>query len=240
MTKYLFVLFFTVSNVFAQVQDANLWLAVGLKANVTKKFNLEYETQTRFDQNYSTLSKYYNELSAAYTLPLNFATGVSYRYSRKNKSSHYIGENRVCLNLEYSFKITPLNLKFKTRARYQHAFDRLRPVNDIIYPLDQSSFRLKFNLQYTHPHPTFKKISPYVSGELFKNIAPASEREGLDGIRLTGGIKFDLPAKQELDLCYIMDKEYDNKIKIAHVISLQYTYKISHKSFKKKKKKGKK
>ena len=47
---------------FAQVVDAELWTGLGLKADLTKKLSLKYETQGRFNQNASILKTYYNEL----------------------------------------------------------------------------------------------------------------------------------------------------------------------------------
>lgn len=232
MNKVLFLLFFTVFSGFSQVSDANMWLGLGVKADITKDLKLAFEAQTRFDQNYSNLSNYFNELSAEYDLPFDFSVGVSYRYSRKNRISHFEGENRVCLNLEHSFKVKPLDLKFKSRARYQYAFDRLNPSNDLFYSEDKSSFRIKFNLQYEK----YKRIQPYLTTELFKTITPYTNYTGLNGLRLIGGLEFDLPARHSLDLAYIRDQEFDSQIKIAHIIALRYTYELSSKLFKKKKK----
>src|SRR5690606_5000059 len=104
------------SACYGQVQDAELWTGLSLKSNVRDHLSLKYETQTRFNNNASTLKTYYNEFSAEYEVFKNFGVGLSYRYSRRNKITHYTGDNRFCLNVEYSQKITDLGFKLKARA----------------------------------------------------------------------------------------------------------------------------
>ena len=145
---------------FSQNQDAQLWTGLGLKANIGDKVSLKYETQARFYKNASTLRTYYNELSVDYELVKNLSIGTSYRYSRKDREGYFAGENRICLNADYTHKIAKTGLRFKTRARYQLAFDRVGVINDVIYPNIRSTFRWKFDLKYKNSHVKIKSVVP--------------------------------------------------------------------------------
>jgi hypothetical protein len=218
---------------FGQNQDAQLWTGLGLKADLGKKLSIKYETQTRFYKNASTLKTYYNEFSADYELIKKLGLGVSYRYSRKNREDFFAGENRFCLNADYSFKISKTGLRFKTRARYQLAFDRTSVINEVIYPNIGSTFRWKFDLKYKNDE--FKRVMPFVGYELFKAIQPTGF-SGLDGYRLYLGLDFDLPARHELGVKYIYEMDYgSSQESITHNFLIQYNYMLPSKWFKKKK-----
>jgi long-subunit fatty acid transport protein len=217
---------------FSQNQDAQLWTGLGLKANIGKKLSLKYETQTRFYKNASTLRTYYNELSVGYEVVKNLSLGTSYRYSRKDKEGYFAGENRVCINADYAYKIAETGLRFKTRARYQLAFDRVGVINDVIYPNVRSTFRWKFDLKYRNAD--FKRVMPFVGYELFKAIQPAGF-SGIDAYRIYAGIDFDLPKRHELGIKYIYELDYGTQQNITHNYVIQYNYSLPSKLFKKKK-----
>lgn len=220
-------------TLFSQIQDAELWTGLGLKTSFGKT-SLKYETQTRFYKNASVLKTYYNELSGEYEVIKNLSLGLSYRFSVRDKESYRINDNRFCFNAEYGDKIKNLDLKLKARARYQFDFDRLSPINDIIYPDKRNTFRLKLELQYEHDD--FKRVSPYVGYELFKALQP-TQYATLDAYRVFGGLDFDLPARHEIGLKYIFELENGSAPKIAHCYIIQYNYDISSKLYRKKKKK---
>ena len=226
------ILFFSFGG-FGQTKDAELWTGLALRADFNKKWSIKYETQGRFYKNASTLKTYYNEVSTKYEVIKNLNLGLSYRYSRKNKETHYTGQNRLCFNVDYGIKIAKTGLKFKTRARYQYGFDRLSVINDVIYPEIGSTFRWKFDLKYSIKD--FKRISPFVGTEIFKGIQPA-ESVGLDAYRIYAGLDFDLPARHELNIKYIFESEQSAVPFSSHIYAIQYTYALSSKIFKKKKK----
>ena len=216
MKQLLLFSFFVSTLGFAQSQDAEVWTGIGLKANINKKFSLKYESQARFFKNASTLKTYYNELAANYEVIDNLKLGASYRYSRRNRESHFASDNRISLNSSYGFKLGKTGLKLKTRARYQYSFNRFGVINDFIYPDIDHLFRCKFELAYKNK--SVKRISPFVGYELFKNIQPAGVI-GLDAYRAYGGLDFDLPARHELQLKYIYELENGNQpsLSLIHI-----------------------
>lgn len=217
---------------FSQNQDAQLWTGLGLKADLSKKLSLKYETQARFYKNVSTLRTYYNELSVDYEVIKNLSVGGSYRYSRRNREGYFGSDNRICINTAYTLKIAETGLRLKTRARYQLSLDRAGIINDVIYPNIRNVFRCKFDLKYKNDN--FKRVLPFVGYELFKSIQPVGF-SGLGAYRVYAGIDFDLPKRHEVGIKYIYELDYGNQQNITHNYVIQYNYKLPSKLFKKKK-----
>ena len=223
------ILIFGSSFAFGQVQDAEFWGGLGLKANLTKDLSVKYETQSRFYKNVSTLKNYYNEIAVNYEVIKRLKVGVSYRYARKNRETFFEGENRLCFNAGYGYKLGETGLRLKARARYQFAFDRLGTINEVVYPGQKHVFRLKMDLRYKNS--AFKRVLPHVGYELFKDIQP-SGLSGLSAYRVYGGLDFDLPARHELSLKYIYEFNNASVLNAAHIYMVQYNYELPSKLFK--------
>ena len=233
MKKLIFPLLFIAVSSFGQVDDAHFWSGFGLDLDITKKFNVAVESQVRFDQNASAFNQAYFELGGDYKILKGLKAGLIYRYARKNDGDYYFNQNRFCLDLSYRYKLD-MGLSFKTRARFQHAFDRFSEVNGI-YPNRKNIYRQAFKISYTNKD--FKLVSPFIGAELFYALQPLNSTSTLDTYRLKGGLSFDLPKRQSLKVFYTYEYEnrtVDNK---NHIYGIQYGY-----SFKAlyKNKKGKK
>jgi len=221
-------------NSYGQVKDANLWMGYGLEMEMTKKISLELESQARFNNNASSFNQFYTELSAGYDIIKPINVSGTYRYSRKNNGDYYFSQNRFCLDLSYKFKLD-MGLGFKTRARYQHVFDRFKEVNGV-YPDKANLYRHSFKLSYDIPD--FKLITPYVGAELFYALQPVNPTSALDAYRFKAGMVLDLPKRISLKLFYTY--EYENRAvdNIAHIYGFQINY--AFKSLKKLTKSGSK
>lgn len=219
--KKLFTIFSLISfSSFGQVKDANLWVGYGLDFELTKKISLELESQTRFNNNASSFNQFYTELSAGYKIikPIDFS--VTYRYSRKNSGDYYFSQNRFCFDLSIKHKLD-MGLEFKTRARYQHVFDRLKEVN-YIYPDKANLYRQSFKIGYEHPD--FKLLSPYIGAELFYALQPVNPTSKLDTYRLKAGVSVDLPKRISLKIFYTYEYENRTVDNIAHIYGFQINY----------------
>lgn len=205
---------------YGQVKDANLWMGYGLEMEMTKKISLELESQTRFNNNASSFNQFYTELSAGYDIIKPINVSGTYRYSRKNNGDYYFSQNRFCLDLSYKFKLD-MGLGFKTRARYQHVFDRLKEVNGV-YPDKGNLYRQSFKISYDIPN--FKLITPYIGGELFYALQPVNPTSKLDTYRFKAGMDFDLPKRISLRLFYTYEYEHRTVDNIAHIYGFQINY----------------
>lgn len=213
---------------YSQEKDALLWTGLGVKLDVTKDVQISYETQTRFNKNVSTLAQYYNELSLKYNLFKGFDLGGSYRFSQKRRSFNFVNGNRFCVDASYG-KRSDLGIKASARARYQYSFNRIGVINDIIFPDTKSLFRIKGKLAYRNDD--FKIIQPFLLAEWFTALRPQSQYGTTDAYRFSFGIDLDLPAKHELKLAYINEKEFGSTQSNNHIYVIQYNYAIPGKLF---------
>jgi hypothetical protein len=206
---------------FAQKKDAMLWTGVGAEMSITKKFNIELESQTRFDNNMSQLQSVYGELGGSYKLMKGLRAGVVYRYARKNSGEYYYNENRICTDIKYKIK-TDFGLSIGSRLRYQHSFDRLSEVNNIL-PSTKDVVRLSLKLSYKIDG--FKRAQPFLAGELFHAIQPINYYSGfLDTYRIKAGVSLDLPKKHAVKIYYMYEHEYRASDNNNHIYCIQYNY----------------
>lgn len=225
MKKFI-AFFLVVSSRFtiAQVQDANLWTSATLNADLTENLSLNYEMQTRFYKNATTLDSYINEIGVVYTPLKNLELSGDYRYSRKNQETHYEGVHRLALNVGYGYKIDAAGLRFKARIRYQVPFNYLGVINDAIYPDNKNVMRFKIGVKYTPA--TLKKIQPFASYEFYKAVSPKNIYNPIDSYRVTFGVTFDLPKRHSIDLYYLLEKEYRAIPQLNHIFGIQYGFDI--------------
>jgi len=217
---------------FAQQSDAQFWTGTAIKARIIKNLSASYETQVRFDQNVSRLNQYYSELGAEYEVIDGLDLGLIYRYARKNSGDYYFNQNRFCLDASYGLDLFA-GFSFKTRARYQHAFDRLKVINNV-YPDRKNVYRQSFKLSYKHDD--FKLIQPYIGGEIFHAIQPTNENAGfLDTYRLKAGFVVDLPKRFEIKAFYTFEKENRAVDNLNHIYGVQLNWEFKKKLIKKKK-----
>lgn len=211
---------------FSQTEDTHLWTGIGLNASLNKKIELNYKTQTRFYKNASTLRVYFNQLGVSYKIAKGLNVGMAYRFSRKlKKDTYFASENRFAFNLSYGYKVKAIGTKFIARLKFQNGFDRLKPINDVIYPNITNKLRIKLTAKYKHKD--FKRIQPYMSYEFFKSL-DSQPLEFLIAQRFTGGLFLDLPHKNELKLAYIYQRNNSDIIEIRHIYMIQYTYNLGN------------
>ncbi len=209
-----------------QIIDAHLWTGAGVNASLNKKIELGYKTQTRFYQNVNSLRVYFNQLSFSYKLSKGLKVRIAYRFSRKKKQyTYFASENRFVFDASYGYKVNAIGVKFLARARFQNAFDRLKPINDVIYPNINNKFRIKLTARYKYKD--FKRIQPYISYEFFKSLNSQPVEFSL-AQRFSAGLFFDLPFKNELKLAYIYQKNNGNIIEIRHIYMIQYAYNLGN------------
>lgn len=209
---------------FSQDKDAMLWTGAGIRAKLVKRLYANYETQTRFYKNVTSLSQYYNEAGLKYEPLKGMSVSFAYRYSRKNREGYYTGENRVSLGVAYSYKVDPLSIRIKARAKYQNSFTRLGVINNVIYPDFKNMFRMKFDIKYKNDN--FKRIQPFISYEFYHALQPINEISKIDSYRFSCGIDLDLPSKNEVSIFYIYETENRSVINQNHIYGIQYTYSL--------------
>lgn len=221
-------LILVIHNGHGQIQDAELWTGIGIKAKVVKKLSADLMVQTRFNQNASQLKTGFVQLATDYEVLPDLDLGVSYRWSERNRLSHFETANRVCLNLAYQYKLKDLGLRFKLRGRYQYVFDRLMAVNDYILPEDKTVYRLKLALSYKNK--ALKGLRPFINSEVFYNT-DLELPTPLIAYRLSGGLDYKMSKRHSLRARYIYEKNQGLVPQVNHIYGLTYQYNLKGKLF---------
>jgi opacity protein-like surface antigen len=216
-------------------KDANVWIGGGLNLPITKKLDIALKTQTRFYQNATQFKLTYSQLKVKYDFGYGISINGLYRYSRVNKGSYFKNYNRFSLDGIYRYKLE-MGLSFKLRLRYQHTFDRIKTINEI-YPDRKNLFRYSLRMRYKNDN--FKRILPFLAGELFSAISPKNTTAFWDTYRIKMGVTFDLPKRHEISVFYMFEHENRNVDNNSHIYAFQYAYTLSRLNKKKKEDKDK-
>ena len=227
---FITLFFFSLQGI-SQEKDAIFWGGVGLNYDLNKRIKLKYKSQVRLFRNASTISSYYNEFSGDYKISKHWNAGATFRHSFRNEEPNYTREKRIALNVSHDVKIKPLDIKIKTRGRYQFDYDRLYIINDVLYPQMDHTFRLKSKI--TYEDGITKRLIPYAGGELFCPIRDVNA-PFLSQFRLFGGITVDLPKRHEVTARYVFQQSLRGNRKRSHIYMIQYNYQLKIKSKKKK------
>lgn len=218
------IILFTSAFAFSQTNDdAQMWTGIGLEKDINQDLSLEYESQVRFNQNMTSLSNFYNELSLGYDFFNDFSASLTYRFARKNRGDYYANENRFAFDLQYGKKIKPISTKFSVRGRYQYGFDRLSPVYDQL-PDFQHMARFRIKAQYKNKE--IKRLQPYLKYEVFHALSPKNNISKLDSYRVSFGLELDLPKKLGANLFFMYEHENRSTINRNFIYGIQLNYKI--------------
>lgn len=187
---------------------------IGLKKNLTKKWGISAELQTRFNGNISYLQTYLGELGMSYQFIKGLEASVYYRYSyrRKDETKNFKERHRYYADLSYGRKTGPVKLDFRTR--YQHQFKD----ND----LGQAEFDNSYLRNKLEIAPVLRgKFTPYASADLFYKIG--SE---IDQLRPKVGLEYKINKKNKIDISVFKDIDLAGNEKYDPVIGVNYKLKL--------------
>jgi hypothetical protein len=214
ISSILFVIFATVS--YAQINDAGLWINIGIEKKITQAWSLEYEHSTRLNENISEAGSIINEIGVNYRLNKQSQLSLFYRLNiQRQLNNMYVPVNRFYL--DFSHRIKPGTIVITGRLRFQH-----QQKNSLFYDFDGSTtntVRPKISLKY--PVANF---SPYLSGEVYVPIFH-NEYKPIDKIRVEAGLEYDISKQQSVDLGYLIQREFfENNPKTDFIIQLGYSF----------------
>jgi len=89
----LFVLLLLCLDVQAQHQDARFWTSLSVRYDVSKKWRITLEEETRFYENMSRFDKLNSELTGKYQITKLLDAGILYRLITNNNSRREIELN---------------------------------------------------------------------------------------------------------------------------------------------------
>jgi len=203
----------------AQVNDAGLWTSVKVETKVVKGLNASIIQEFRFYENITELGAYYTEAGLDYKINKHFQVEVNYRFTHKRKVENYYSiRHRFGIDLKYSKKIKPFELKY--RVRFQDQYTDIGRSKD--GGIAEYYLRNKLSLQWDLK----KAYTPYVSVELFSPLN-YPRFYAFDNIRSIAGIEYAFTKHHKLDLYYMIHKEVNvSQPYTYYVFGIGYIYKL--------------
>ena len=182
----------------AQVYDAGLWAAFGLKKEWNKDFQSELEIENRFNENWAELETAFADLSTKYKISKHFDVALNYRFGNKRALDNtYSYRQRIALDLSADQDVWEFKLKY--RARFQVNQRRLAfGENDIEF---SNGWRNKLSADIK----IFKKTELGASAELFTS----QDEEGwkLSDVRYTTQLSYKLSKRKFVNLGFLFQRE---------------------------------
>jgi len=226
MKKTLFAIIMVLSfgTVFGQqtieVADLESWGAVGITKKLHKNFNLNLDQQFRFDENSSSLSKYFTQLGGDLKLSKQFTVGAAYRFIREKKSSgSFDNEQRWHADFTFKQKLERLSLSYRLRMQTKNEMGISKAEGDEAI----NYIRLRVKAGYNIPK---WKLDPYFSTEIFRKNT-ASTTAQFNNLRFTLGTKYKLKKFGSIGGFYRLERELGATYpKTTYILGVKLKYNL--------------
>jgi len=215
------VLLFIINPVMAQetktVRDMKLWTGVEIEKSFLKDWKVSLKQEFRFKKNITEINNYFTQAGLRYRINKNFSLEGKYRYTRDRKSDGlYENRSRYSFDLNYEGKIDFITANY--RLRYQkevesmHLISRTEPY--------EKYFRHRIIIKYND----FKKIEPYLSGEIFQ-LHELYQYPEWQWFRVLAGIKYKPGNIGEFKFAYGIERELNSTVPYTgYLIRVNYKY----------------
>ena len=199
------------------VNDLRLWTGVEVEKSVKKDWTFSLKQEIRLKTNISELNNYFTQAGVRYRINRNFALEAKYRFTRdKKRDGSYQNLSRYSLDLKYRGRLDFITLDY--RFRYQKEVEGMR-LFDSHEPYEKYA-RNRITLKYAD----FKKVEPYLSGEIFQ-LFQLYEFPRFHFMRFETGVRFDPGKIGEFKLGWGFNREINEPNPVTiYVIRVNYTY----------------
>lgn len=203
--------------------DLELWMKLGGKADLFKKWKISFEEQIRFDESIGAVKNYHSELELKYQATKKIDFFFVPRFIRRNDNSgdNQGYENLIRFQFGSTFEHERGQFEFKHRLLFQHRNEMgiKRDEGDV----PEKVIRYKLSTEYKIKD---WKYDPQFSVEYFNALDKALTNE-FNGIRFGFGTERGYDNLGEFGIDYLLDLTLGRPVQqIAHIISLKYTYKF--------------
>lgn len=201
------------------VRDLGLWTGLELEKEVKDDWTFSVKQELRLKTNMSEVNNYFTQAGVRYKINRNFALEAKYRFIRnKKKDLTYENRSRYSLDLRYRGRLDFLT--FDYRLRYQKEVESMR-LFDMEEPYEKY-VRNRISVRYTD----FKKIEPFLSGELFQ-LFQRYETPRFHYMRLEAGIRFETGDLGTFKLAWGFNREFEEIYPSTfYIIRINYTFEL--------------
>lgn len=212
------------------------WTSVNAKVPVTKKMEIGFGIQSRFESNLSKVDKSFLNPSLEYKWSDKIKTGLDYRFMNIAEDRFFgnVYTHRIALDgmfelwaKEFASKQSTdknqAKLECSSRVRYTHEFTGQDLSDDYL--------RALVKIQYTIPIK--QEVKCGIQSELFYHFndqliyskGEVNSVNRFDKYRIRFDAEYGLTKRSEIDVFYIIQPEFESEDR-KFVLGLKYTYKL--------------
>lgn len=196
-------------------KDASLWLNFNLEKKTGKKITLHNQIQSRFNDNISRFSYWYNNFGVTYSPLKNLRFAFDYVYSIKDRPEYLSKRHRFSTDIVFTKNIYR-TLRFSYRCRVQARYRDIQTSEKWDTPV--WGWRNKFTLKFS-----YFRYTPYISFEPLYNFQNARGNDGFKRNRYFAGCFYKLNRNNKVELYYMIQQYYNvNLPKLDYVIGIGY------------------
>lgn len=201
----IFALAFISLQLIAQDSNTAWWPAIKVQKEITKKFSLQLEHETRYFTNLSEIDRLATSLEGDYSITKRWNAGLAYTwlYNHNLKEDIYASRNRFYLYLRYKQKFG--NWSFYIREKYQSTYRDEEKENVNYSP--KNVLRSKAEVAYK-----IKSVSltPYINGQFRYQLNHPTKNE-IDQYRWSVGAEYKFNKRLSADLYFQKEGELNKK-----------------------------
>lgn len=201
--------------VFAQVNDAGLWLSFNFTKKINPAWSVTLSEELRMDENITEAGTVFSDAGINYKINNRFRVSANYRYINKRRPDvSYDKRHRYYFDFSYRDKFSRIAtiLRVRYESQYKDVFSSSKgfvPENHL-----RGKLTFKFDLD--------KKYTPYLYSEIFMPLNNPKVKS-IDNGRYCAGIEYKFSRVHTLDAFYMIQQEYHVKNpKRDYIIGLGY------------------
>tara|TARA_Y100001970_G_scaffold255069_1_gene331411 strand:- start:81 stop:749 length:669 start_codon:yes stop_codon:yes gene_type:complete len=189
----LFCLLITSQYIYGQDENQS-WTKITFEKKLPYSLKFEFSQGLRLKEELSVINLAFFEGAISYKTSKGFKVDIPYRYTIfEDKIKH-----RLSFGASYQYTIKPIALKY--RIKYYRLYEEGESISE-----DGEAFGDLVRNKFTIRYKMNKKITPYISGELF--YLYNTDTNPFDEYRTSLGIELDLPGKNSINFFYTLKKE---------------------------------
>ncbi len=202
--------------IWAQYNDASLWVGVNVEKKLTGKTSLTFNPELRFNENITELSNAFLDLGVAHKLSKSFRVYANYRVSQRRRLDNTYGtRHRYYVDMSYRIKIDYVTIAYRLRLQQQYyqvgrSNNGYNPTNAI-----RNKILMKLDME--------KRYVPFFSAEAW--YEHSYRFSNFNRFRLSGGVDYELNKFSSITASYIFQRGFNEEDpRTDYIISLSYNY----------------
>lgn len=187
-------------SVSAQTKSFQVWTGIGTSYDFSKRLSLDFEAESRFQQNAKALKQVSAAVGARYSVTKPIFVGVGYEFADKYKKNGYFPVHTFSANVGYKKKLGDFRLGIQTKLTTEKNTYIKNPED--IYPEWKQKNKIKF------AYAGLRRIKPSVAVETYHLLEAGSDYH-VSTVKYSASCAIDFRKNFELGVGYMFRHEID-------------------------------